>query len=157
MHKPVTVYLGADHGGFALKEQLKGWLVEQGYRVGDCGAFTLDPDDDYPDFAWEVAQKVARDANSRGVLLCRSSAGMTITANKHRGVRAVSLTTAAQAEHARVHNNANIASFSGDELTLIQIKETLKVFLETEFPTEERHVRRLAKITAWESEPSRVQ
>ena len=84
----MKVYIGADHGGFNLKEKVKHKLVEWGFDVEDMGAKTLDPDDDYPEFAYAVAKKVSENLSaSRGILLCRSGVGMDIVANKVKGIR----------------------------------------------------------------------
>ena len=85
----MKVYLAADHGGFNLKEALKAYLQTQGYEVLDEGAHKLEPTDDYPDFMYPAAQKVAADMDSRGIFFCRSGAGAAIVANKVKGVRAV--------------------------------------------------------------------
>lgn len=144
------VFIGADHGGFELKEKIKTHLIERGYQVEDCGATSLNPDDDYPEFAFAVAEKVAADQYSRGILLCRSGVGMTIAANKVPGARAATLHSEAEAAHARSHDDVTIAALPADFLTEQQIFATLGVFLVTPFSEEERHTRRLQKITAFE-------
>lgn len=148
----MTIYLGADHGGFPLKEQAKTWLKEWDYQFQDLGAHELDPQDDYPDFTFPVAEQVAKEADqgSLGVLLCRSSGGVTIAANKVLGARAVSAFSPEEASHAKEHNNANILALAGDFLSDDQAKEILKIFLETPFSGAERHVRRLGKIADYE-------
>ncbi len=147
-----TIHLGADHGGFELKEQLKKWLEEQGYSVEDHGAHTMDPNDDYPEPAFAVAEAVAEheSENAKGVLLCRSGGGVTIAANKVKGVRAVTVNAPQEADHAVTNNNANIIALAADWLTPDQSKEALKVFLETPFTGEERHQRRINQISAYE-------
>lgn len=145
-----TLYFGADHGGFAMKAELKQWFEAQGYQVVDCGADQLDAEDDYPDFAQRVAQKVAADPQGFGVLACRSSAGMVIMANKVKGIRAVSVFTPEQAVHAREHNNANVIALSGDELTTDQAKHVAETFITTPFTMAARHQRRLDKIAVFE-------
>ena len=145
-----NVFIGADHGGFELKEKIKTHLESRGYTVHDCGAATLDAKDDYPDFAFAVAKNVAADQYSRGVLLCRSGAGMTIAANKVLGARAATLHTGEEAAHARHHNDVNIAALPADFLTEQEIFEILGIFLVTPFSDEERHKRRLAKISEFE-------
>lgn len=144
------VYLGADHGGYQLKEKIKIWLQRQNIQFEDCGATTLDPDDDYPDFAVAVARKVAQDPESKGILLCRSGAGMVIAANKVSSIRAVEVFDERSARHAREHNDANVASLSADWLDESTVFATLSTFLSTPFPNEERHVRRIKKISIQE-------
>ena len=157
----MKIYLGADHGGFELKEKIKKWLTEQQYEVVDCGALALDPEDDYPDFTFAVAEKVRGirssdnatiidSADARGILFCRSGAGVTIAANKVPGIRAATLSNTVVAKHAREDNNINVASIAADWLDEVQVKEIVTAFLETPFSQGERHVRRLEKITQYE-------
>lgn len=151
----VTVVLGADHGGFPFVQPLLQYLRQQGVEVISVGAESLEPGDDYPQFAFEVGSTVAR-LRSQGVvaygaLLCRSGAGMTIAANKVAGVRAVTATTTEQVRHARQHNDANVVSLSAEWLSESEIHELVGVFITTSFSSEERHQRRVAQITAYES------
>lgn len=149
----MKVFLGADHRGFELKDKLEGWLQDHGYTVKDLGAHHLDPSDDYPDFAFAVAKRVAEDpVNHRGILLCGSGGGMDITANKISRVRATVVWNRAGAEHARSHNDVNIIALAADGTTLDQASEIARAFLETLFSGEERHVRRLKKIEEIEGE-----
>lgn len=147
----MTIYVGADHGGFELKEVLKPWLEQQGHQVVDCGAASFDGDDDYPDFALAVAKQVSANPDARGILACRSSAGMVITANKVAGVRAAAVFNTAQAKHAREHNDANVIALAGDELDINQAHLVVKAFLDTPFAAAERHLRRLGKIKQLET------
>lgn len=142
----MTIYLGADHGGFSLKELLKGELMKQGYTVEDCGAFTLDPADDYPVYAQAVAKKILSNPASFGLLLCRSGAGMEIAANRFEGIRAVECRDADEAIHARQHNDANVVVLPADEIDEKKAEKIVKTFLETAFIQEERHVRRIEEI-----------
>ncbi|MEX0895811.1 MAG: RpiB/LacA/LacB family sugar-phosphate isomerase [Patescibacteria group bacterium] len=144
------VYLGADHGGFEYKEVIKPWLEAEGYTVHDCGAFKLDEQDDYPEFAFKVAEAVAANSQSAGVLLCRSGAGMIIAANKVPGCRAVVASNEQQARHSREHNGANVVALSGDWMSIDEMKEVLATFLNTPSATEERHLRRIEQITTYE-------
>ncbi len=150
-----VVFFGADHGGFALKEELKQRLAATMLcTVVDCGAENLDPQDDYPQFAFAVAERIlearAADKIAFGVLVCRSSGGMTIAANKVPGIRAVSANTVAEAEHARRDNDAHIISISGDWSSAEESFETVTAFLHTVFSGEERHARRIAQIARYE-------
>lgn len=142
----MTIYLGADHGGFQLKQTLLFWLNQKNIKVVDCGAYELNDDDDYPDFALAVAEQVARDKNNRGILLCRSGAGMAIAANQIKGIRAVDAYDTKSARHAVENNNANVISLAADWLGQDEAKQIIEVFLEARFTNEPRHVRRLAKI-----------
>lgn len=143
----MKVFLGADHRGFELKEKLKEWLKEHGYSVEDMGAHGLNPDDDYPDFAFAVAEKVAEDPVAhRGILLCGSGAGMDIAANKVRGIRATVSWSAESAVHARSHDNVTIISLAADWTPPDKAADIIRTFLETQFSSEECYTRRLKKI-----------
>jgi len=145
------IYLGADHAGFALKEQTKTWLSEWKIEYIDCGNTIFDVDDDFPDFAFIVAQNVAKSPENKGILTCQSAAGMVIAANKVKGIRAVTAFDERSAEHSRTHNDANILALSGEWLKEDEAKEILKIWLETPFSNEERHIRRLSKIEQFEN------
>lgn len=143
----MNIFLGADHRGFELKEKLKEWLKDKGYAVEDMGAHQFDPADDYPDFAFAVAEKVSEDpAGSRGILMCGSGGGMDVVANKVRGVRATVSWSVESAKHIRAHDDMNVVSIAADWIPPDSAREIVKAFLETEFSGEERHVRRLKKI-----------
>ncbi|HYD35051.1 MAG TPA: RpiB/LacA/LacB family sugar-phosphate isomerase [Vitreimonas sp.] len=146
----MKMYLGSDHGGFELKEQLKAWLSAQGHTIEDCGAYAATPDDDFPQFAFAVAEKVAAEPEARGLLLCRSAGGMVIAANKVPGIRAVAALNEAQVKQDREHDDINILSISGNWTTSEQAQHLIQLFLDTPYSQEERHQRRLNAITAYE-------
>ena len=149
------IYLGADHGGFGLKEKIKTWLKDWGYEFTDKGALKLDPEDDYPDFAFAVADEVSSHSDpakpweeqDKGILLCRSAAGMIIAANKVPGIRAAAAYDVKGAVQPRTNDDVNILGLSGDWLDDQTAKAIIKAFLETEYSHGERHQRRLDKIT----------
>lgn len=147
----MEIYLGADHGGFELKEQVKTWLAQWGHTWKDLGNAAYDEADDYPQFALAVGKQVAA-SRAKGVLACRSAGGMVIAANKVKGARAVNVFDVKSARHAREHNDANIAVLSGDWLSAEEAKEALKTFLMTEFTGQERHARRLKQIETYEQQ-----
>ncbi|MFA6475107.1 MAG: RpiB/LacA/LacB family sugar-phosphate isomerase [Patescibacteria group bacterium] len=147
------IYLGADHGGFALKEHLKTVLKKNNLEYVDLGATVFDPEDDYPDYAFLVAKAVAQaPGERRGVLCCRSAAGVVIAANKVIGIRAVAPLSVEAAQHAREHNDANVIGLSGDWLNESQASAIMDKFLATPFSNEARHIRRLQKITQFEQQ-----
>lgn len=146
------IFLGSDHGGFQLKEEIKRWLLERGYQVKDLGANQLDPDDDYPLFAAKVARAVNHDNQAVGILFCRSGGGMTITANKLKGIRAVDVMNEVGAKHAKEHNNANIIALAADWISLDQAKKIVDTFLSTSFAYVTRHLRRIQQIAQIEQE-----
>ncbi|MDP3970530.1 MAG: RpiB/LacA/LacB family sugar-phosphate isomerase [bacterium] len=142
------IYLGADHGGFELKNQIMQWLEEWSMPYEDLGAYEMDEQDDYPDFAFAVADKVAENpTNNRGILACRSAAGVIIAANKVKNIRAVATFNKVSAQHSREHNDANVIGLSGDWLSADDAKEMLQTWLTTDFSNEARHQRRLDQIT----------
>ena len=141
------IYIGADHRGYKHKEVLKKYLDALGYKYKDVGALEYDEDDDYPDFAKPVAEKVAEDPESnRGILLCGSGVGVDITANRFKGVRSALVSTVDLAAHARRNDNCNVLSLAADILEEKKMKKMVKTFLETEFSGEKKYVRRLNKI-----------
>lgn len=145
------IYLGTDHAGFTLKEQTKTWLSEWKMEYIDCGNTIFDVNDDFPDFAFIVARNVVKSPENKGILACQSAAGMVIAANKVKGIRAVTAFDERSAEHSRTHNDANILALSGEWLGEDEAKEILKLWLETPFSNEQRHVRRLSKIEQFEN------
>jgi len=141
------VYLGADHGGFAAKEEIKKQLLEQKYEVEDMGAHTLVKSDDYPPYAAAVAKKVSENPKeNRGIVLCRSGIGVDIVANKFKGVRSGLVFTEEMAQKAREHDDTNVLAIAADYLSRDRIINIVKIWLETPFSGEERHTRRLKQI-----------
>ncbi len=147
----MLIYIGADHRGFELKESLKKFLKEMGYEVIDIGNQVLDKNDDYPDFAKLVADSVSQDPLSRrGILICGSGVGVDIVANKFKGVRSALVSNSDQAYRSRNDTDTNVISLSADFLDEETIKQILKTWLATPFSKEERHARRLQKISELE-------
>ena len=145
---PKAIALGADHGGYKMKEMLKGHLASAGYRIIDCGTDSTESVD-YPDFARAVAEKVSSQTAWRGIIVDGAGIGSCMTANKVNGVRAAMCHDHATAVNSREHNDANVltlgAGLLGDNLA-IQIVDT---WLTTEFAGG-RHSRRVEKIIAVE-------
>ncbi len=145
----MKIFLGADHAGFALKEQVKARLKALGYSVYDEGAFSAEPDDDYPDFVKIVAQQVASNPSEhRGLVFGGSGQGEAITANRYAGVRDAVYYGGPEKIIllSRYHNNANILSIGARFVTEQQALPLIKLWLGAEFPGEERHRRRIEKI-----------
>lgn len=141
------VFLGADHAGFRLKEQVRRALAKKGIPAVDLGAFSEERSD-YPDFAAAVARRVARGEGS-GILCCGSGLGMAMAANKVRGIRAAPVSDALGAELARSHNDANVLCLGGRTLPLARLPAILHAWLATPFEAG-RHARRVRKIAALE-------
>jgi ribose 5-phosphate isomerase B len=142
------IAIGADHGGVELKDELVAWLRARGDEVNDVGTVG-DGSVDYPDYGRAVAERVARGAAERGVLLCTNGIGMAIVANKFPGVRAALVTDATAARMAREHNDANVLVLRGGMVGGFHGQELLRIFLETSFAGG-RHQRRIDKIMAIE-------
>jgi ribose 5-phosphate isomerase B len=146
------IYLASDHAGFDLKEAVKGYLEKSDQPVEDFGAYSVDPDDDYPDFIIPAAQKVAEDlVNNRGLIFGGSGQGEAIAANKVQGIRAAVYYGGSLdiIRFSRQHNNANVLSFGARFVTAEEAKKAVKLWLETDFENG-RHARRVKKIQQFE-------
>ncbi len=144
-----TIYFATDHAGFELKNKLSSYVKELGYTINDVGAHEYNADDDYPDYVNLASESVSHDIDeSMAIVLGGSGTGEAIVANKHAGIRACVYYGGDLdiVKLARRHNNANILSLGARFLTDEQAKEAVKIFLETEFSGEERHIRRVNKI-----------
>lgn len=139
------IYIAADHRGFHLKEKIDRWLSKHEIPFEDLGNNTLDPNDDYPDFAVPLAKRVAKE-KTFGIVLCGSAQGVCIASNKVRGARAVIPHSLKEARSARNDEDANIICLSGDYHHWHLTKMLLQRFLTTPFSGEDRHKRRLDKI-----------
>ena len=145
----MNVYLASDHAGFELKKKLKTYLSEEGYLVEDCGAFSYDEKDDYPDFIFAAAEKVATSGgNAKAIILGGSGQGEAMAANRLKGARAAVLYAFNEdiIRLSREHNDANILSLGARFLKEGDAKRAVKLWLETEFSGDARHKRRIAKL-----------
>ena len=141
------IYLGADHRGFKLKEEIKKNLAEKKYDFLDMGNVKYDPDDDYTDFAKLVAEKVSeKPEENKGVLICGSGVGVDIAANKFHGVRSALADDVATAKQSREHDDTNVLSLPADEVSFDLAKQIISVWLETPFSNGEKYKRRIDKI-----------
>ena len=143
---PLTIYLGADHAGFDLKNILKEHLERQGHVVHDLGAHTLNLHDDYPVFAAAVASNVREHASSFGILICGSAEGVCIAANKFDGIRAGVGFSLASATAMRNDDDANILCLPARLKLIDDPLAIADAFLTTPFSNAARHNRRLAEI-----------
>lgn len=160
----MKIFLATDHAGLELKTMLIDFIKSLGHEPIDKGAFSFDINDDYPDFISEAAAEVSKDPQSRAVIIGGSGQGEAMVANRFSGVRAAVFYTPALAKIAvdaegrmstdpyeiirltRSHNDANILSVSGRFLSEEEMKEAVKIFIETPFSNVERHQRRIDKI-----------
>ena len=148
------IYLGADHGGFKLKEKMKMWLEEWGYDFEDLGNSKLDTEDDFTDYSFAVAKKVAVEQDlekpwkerTKGILACRSGGGAGAAANKINKIIAIEAFDEKSAKHARDNNDADIITLAGDWMDDEEAKKVVKTFLETEFSGKDRYIRRNKQI-----------
>lgn len=149
----MKIYLASDHAGFELKEKIKKYIVGLGHEVDDKGSFKFDPEDDYPDFIRPAAEAAAKEPESRAIIFGGSGQGEAMVANRVKGVRAAvfyggSWTELGQriVRFSRDHNNANVLSIGARFVSEEMAKFAVKVWLETPFSKEERHIRRVKKI-----------
>jgi len=147
----MKIAIGCDHGALALKNKVAEYLQKKGHEVADCGTYTLDSCD-YPDFAAAAARKVACGECERGIVLCTTGIGVSIAANKVKGIRCALLHDLMSARMTREHNDTNMmaigAAVTGEMLAL----EIVDTWLGTEFSHGERHARRVEKVMALEKE-----
>lgn len=142
------IAVGADHGGFKMKEELKAFLSELGHQVHDFGTNSEDPVD-YPDFAYVVARSVSEGASDLGIVIDGAGVGSAITANKVPGVRAAACYSVAVARNSREHNDANVLTLGSKTITSAEMRDIVHAWLSSEL-TEDRHRKRVAKIEAVE-------
>jgi ribose 5-phosphate isomerase B len=147
----MRVHLGSDHAGLELKEHLLGWLRDNGHEPVDHGPFVYDALDDYPVFCLRAAEGVAQDPGSLGVVIGGSGNGEQIAANKVAGVRAALVWNADTAVLAREHNDANVISVGGRMHSVEDMTHFVDVFIRTPFSGDERHVRRIAMMSTYET------
>lgn len=148
----MKIHIGSDHAGLEFKAKIITHLKNAGHDVTDHGPHKFDAADDYPVFCIPTAQATASDPNSIGIVLGGSGNGEQIAANKVKGVRAALVWSVETALLARTHNNANVISIGGrmhDEAFCLQLVDT---FLNTTFPGEDRHQRRINQILKFENE-----
>ena len=141
------IAIGSDHAGFPLKKDLVAALKTEGYSPEDFGTFSLESMD-YPDIAVEVAKAVASRKFARGILMCGTGIGVSITANKVPGIRAAACSEPYSAMMARAHNDANVLCMGGRVVGIGLALEIAKKFLETDFESGSRHEKRVDKIKA---------
>lgn len=148
------LYIGADHGGFELKEKLVEWLMDSKIEVEDVGEQVKDAEDDFVDYAMDVAEMILDDrtqmldAESKGIVICRNGVGVDIVANRYPGVRCVLGFDEKQVKMARNDDDVNCLALPADYIDFDKAKKLIEVFLNTEFSAEPRFIRRLTKIEA---------
>ena len=148
--KNMKIFLGADHAGFELKEEVKKYLINSGFEVQDKGAYSYNKDDDYPDFVIPVAKKVSESPNHIGIIFGASGQGEAIAANRIKGVRAVIYYGGSIkiVKLSRTHNYANILSLGAKFVNKKESIKAVRIWLKTRFSNKPRHIRRIKKIDA---------
>ena len=146
----MKIAMGCDHGGFGLKETVKAYLTEQGHEVKDFGCYSTDSCD-YPELGAAAAKAVASGECERGIVICTTGIGISISANKVKGIRCALCSEAQSAEMTRRHNDANMLAMGAGMIGVNAAKKIVDVFLATEFEGG-RHQRRVDKMMALENE-----
>jgi RpiB/LacA/LacB family sugar-phosphate isomerase len=145
------IYIGADHGGYKMKEQLKKFLQKKKLDFTDVGAKKLVKHDDYPDYAKLVGKKVSQNPlRNIGILICRSGQGVCIVANKFTHVRAALVWNTKEAEMSRIDDMTNVLCLPSDYISQKESEAIVNVWLKTPYSSDARHVRRIKKISALE-------
>ena len=147
----MRIHIGSDHAGLELKAELIKHLSSNGHDVTDHGPFEYDALDDYPDFCIPAAEAVAKDPSSLGIVLGGSGNGEQIAANKVKGIRAALAWSIETAKLAKEHNNANVIAVGGRMHEISSVKEIIDAFIDEPFSQDERHLRRIKKISDFEN------
>jgi ribose 5-phosphate isomerase B len=150
MTEKSLLYIASDHAGFEQKAWLKEQLSAAGYQLEDLGVAVLQPDDDYPQYGFALAERVAAEPDTLGILLCGSGQGICVAANKVNGARAVSAFSPEMAASTRNDDHANILCLPARFLSNDEVLAITKTWLETPVSNDERHVRRVTQIQNYE-------
>lgn len=144
----MAIYLGTDHAGFLHKEAVKNFLLTEGFEIEDIGAHDLDENDDYPDFIIPVAKAVSEGVAEAGIVFGGSGQGEAICANRFKNVRATVFYGGSEniIILGREHNNSNILSIGARFVSIEETIEAIRLWIQTNFSEEERHIRRINKL-----------
>lgn len=148
----MKIFIGADHRGFELKNQIVNFMREQGHEIEDSGPHELVLRDDFVDYAEKVARNVASDSGNRGIVICGSGAGVNIVSNKINGIRASIGFNVEQVKAARRDDNLNILAFASDYTLFEDAKIMIETFLNTAYDPTDNHARRIEKIKNLETQ-----
>jgi len=147
----MKIFIGADHRGFEFKEFLKEKLKEYNYDFEDLGNLVYDPNDDYPDFAFKIGEKVRDNPESLGILICGSGAGVCFAVNKVKGIRGSLALTPEMAKAMKEDDDINVLCLASDFTEKNLAWEIVRIFLETKFKNEEKYLRRIKKVEDYEN------
>ncbi len=142
----MRIYISSDHAGFKLKEELKKYLEKQKIEIIDLGPKSYMKNDDYPDYAKKACEKISKNKNSKGILICGAGHGMNIASNKIKNIRASVCWNKKSAKYAKSHTNTNILCLPARLINFNLSKEITKEWIKTKFSKAPRHKRRLNKI-----------
>jgi len=143
----MPLFIASDHRGFELKNKIIEYLQEKNIRVEDMGNYSLDPLDDYPDFAGKVGQAVQQHPDENlGIVICGSGVGVCIATNRFAGIRSALSFRKDQVVHARENDHINVLALPSDYLTVEAAKELVDAFLETKPKQEDKYIRRVKKL-----------
>lgn len=140
------IYIASDHGGFELKKHIFRKLEAEDIVITDLGPEKFDPNDDYPDYVTPLVEKVLEDGENKGFLICRNGVGVSMAANKYKGIRATLSWSAEHAASSRNDDNTNVLCLPADYVSHKDGLEIVKVWLNTSFSNKDRHVRRVVKV-----------
>ncbi|MCI9313313.1 MAG: ribose 5-phosphate isomerase B [Erysipelotrichaceae bacterium] len=146
----MKIALGCDHGAYEYKEIIKEMLTKEGHEIMDFGTYDT-ASCDYPDFAYACAKSVSRGENERGIVICGTGIGVSITANKVKGIRCALCSESVSAKLTREHNDSNMLAMGQRTIGIEVMKDIVHVWLNTPFSGEARHQARIAKIHAIEA------
>lgn len=145
----MTIFIGADHNGFDLKNKLIEYLQQKNIRVEDMGNYEHDPEDDHPIYARKVAEGVLqKPEESKGIVICGSGIGVTIAANRYKGIRAGLCQSIEAARHGRANDDINILGLASEYTQFEEAKQIVDVFLATDFIQKEKYLRRSKQLDA---------
>lgn len=142
----MNIALASDHAGFHLKENIKQYLINEGYEIADCGTYS-EESCDYPDFADAAVKNILKGKSDRGIFVCGTGIGISIAANRYNGIRAALCSDIYSARMSRFHNNSNVLAMGANIVGLPLAKEIIKEWLSAEFEGG-RHERRICKLDA---------
>ena len=148
----MRIAIAGDHAGFTLKKNMLPWIVSLGHEVNHLGAFSIDPDDDYPDFAFLVAKEISSGKADKGIIICGSGVGACITANKIQGVRAAISHDLYSSHQGVEHDDMNVLCLGSRVINQDLAKKIIESFLDAMFSGHDRHIRRLQKVLDIESQ-----
>lgn len=149
----MNIGIASDHRGYELKQKVTNYLTKKGYNIINYGTDSKERVD-YPDYAFKLCDALTQNEIIYGIAICGSGIGISIACNKVKGIRCAKVSNDKEAKLCRLHNDANVIALSA-ELSMLEVKDILDSFLTTNFSGDERHIKRIEKITKYEDENER--